>query len=45
MADIMAIDRFLSAYFTYFCHYTVLLFEIGTILHFFAVKSNWWITI
>jgi hypothetical protein len=40
MADIMAIDRFLSAYLTYFCHFTVLLFKIDAILHFFSVKSN-----
>jgi hypothetical protein len=40
MADIMAVDGFLPAYFTYFCHFTVLLFEIEFILHFFTVKSN-----
>jgi hypothetical protein len=28
MADIMAIERFLAAYFTYFCHFTVLLFKL-----------------
>jgi hypothetical protein len=32
MADIMAIDRFLSAYITYFCHFTVLLFEYPALL-------------
>jgi hypothetical protein len=40
MADIMAIDGFLSAYITYFCHFTVLLFELKPILHFFAFKCN-----
>jgi hypothetical protein len=41
MADIVAVYRLFSAYFTYFCHGRILLSNVSPILHFFTGKCNY----